>query len=311
MLKLGNQSISAAYLGGMEVKKAYLGETVVFDKSAPPVSIYTISAAIDPAGSGTVSGTGSYPAGETVTIAAVPGDGYQFTGWQENGAVVSVDAEYTFTVAEDRALVAVFAAVKPSRLPEGYTEVEYVEADTGTSGFVITTGIRANTVVTAKFAVTQWPTGNTYKYLFYNIYSSEQRFLAVNSSKIWAYWGSSTSNAVTLSHTSAVPFEINMSVAGKKGTGGLNVNGTTGTSSGIQNVRSDTYIGGKSSSGSNGMIGMRIYYVNISSSTNTTSDFNAELIPCITPSGQAGLYDLANKKVYTASSGSWTPGPAV
>lgn len=57
---------------------------------------------------GTVSGGGTYLDGQTVTVAAVAGDGYEFAGWSENGAVVSEEAVYTFQAAADRELEAVF-----------------------------------------------------------------------------------------------------------------------------------------------------------------------------------------------------------
>lgn len=70
---------------------------------------YTVTASIDPAGSGTVTGAGQYQEGASVTIKAEPAEEYEFTAWQENGQTVSEDAEYTFTITGNRALVAVFA----------------------------------------------------------------------------------------------------------------------------------------------------------------------------------------------------------
>lgn len=205
----------------------------------------------------------------------------------------------------------VFEEKKPSRLPAGYTEVEYIQAATGTSGFVINTGIRANTVFSAKFSVTQWPTTTTKKYLFYNMYSTDQRYLAVDKTNIYAYWSSNTSNMKTIAHTTTVPFEINISVDGKRTSTSLDVNGTKGYANGSQNGKSNLYLGGNSSTGASSLVGMRIHYVKLLSETNTTADYNAELIPCITPLGVAGLYDLRNKKSYVPNTGSFTLGPAV
>ncbi len=97
--------------------------TAVFEAIIPT---YTITAAIEPPEAGTVTGTGRYQQGETVTLTATINEGYSFTGWQENGETVSTDNPYTFTAAGDRALTAAFAEKPASRLPAGYTEVEYI-----------------------------------------------------------------------------------------------------------------------------------------------------------------------------------------
>ena len=87
-----------------------------------------MTAGIDPEGSGTASGAGTYQQGTSVTVTAAPGEGYNFVKWTENGQTVSESTSYTFTVTGDRTLTAVFEAEKTSRLPAGYTEVEYVES---------------------------------------------------------------------------------------------------------------------------------------------------------------------------------------
>lgn len=94
-----------------------------------PTPTYTINLSVDPEGGGLASGGGVVSEGQSVTVTATPSDGYSFTGWQENGETVSEEVEYTFTATGDRALTAVFAVV--SRVPEGYTEVEYIESTNG------------------------------------------------------------------------------------------------------------------------------------------------------------------------------------
>lgn len=68
----------------------------------------TITVSVDPTVGGTVSGGGRYQLGESCTLTATANEGYVFTNWTENGELVSTNADYTFTVVNDRALVAHF-----------------------------------------------------------------------------------------------------------------------------------------------------------------------------------------------------------
>ncbi|MBO7618766.1 MAG: hypothetical protein J6T22_16395 [Bacteroidales bacterium] len=69
---------------------------------------YTITATANPAEYGTVSGAGNYAYGATCSLTAIPNAGYYFVNWTEDGAVVSYDATYSFTVDSERDLVANF-----------------------------------------------------------------------------------------------------------------------------------------------------------------------------------------------------------
>ena len=57
---------------------------------------------------GTVSGSGNYNSGQTVTVTASPNEGYTFNYWTENGMIVSFDANYAFPFTRSRSLVANF-----------------------------------------------------------------------------------------------------------------------------------------------------------------------------------------------------------
>ncbi len=65
---------------------------------------------------GSVSGGGNYPVGAECKVEATPAEGYVFSNWTENNVVVvdgennPVPATYTFTVSDNRTLVANFAA---------------------------------------------------------------------------------------------------------------------------------------------------------------------------------------------------------
>ncbi len=57
---------------------------------------------------GTATGEGLYHKGETVTATATPNYSYKFVNWTEDGNVVSTESEYSFTITNDRSLVANF-----------------------------------------------------------------------------------------------------------------------------------------------------------------------------------------------------------
>lgn len=74
-----------------------------------PTPHYTISVMATPTQGGTVSGGGSKEEGSSCTVVATPAQGYAFTGWYENGQIVSSNPSYTFTVQNARTLQARFA----------------------------------------------------------------------------------------------------------------------------------------------------------------------------------------------------------
>ena len=71
---------------------------------------YTVATQMDPANSGTISGSGSFTAGSSVTVSAIANSDYTFANWTENGQVQSTSASYTFTLNTNRNLVAIFIA---------------------------------------------------------------------------------------------------------------------------------------------------------------------------------------------------------
>ena len=71
---------------------------------------HTITVVVDPVEGGTVEGAGIYDGGTVITLTATPNAGYSFIHWKkENGATVSSNANYSFTVTSDRTLVAFFS----------------------------------------------------------------------------------------------------------------------------------------------------------------------------------------------------------
>ena len=97
----------------------YYGHCVrpVCGEPAAPVEKYTVT--VNCAGNGNVvikdkdDTAAEIETGATVTVVATPDEGYAFDGWYVDGneEPVSTDAEYTFTVSDDIALVARFEQI--------------------------------------------------------------------------------------------------------------------------------------------------------------------------------------------------------
>ena len=68
----------------------------------------TVTAKVNPADAGTVTGGGVFEPNQTCTLVATANPGYIFANWAKNGVVVSRSAEYTFPVASDVTMVANF-----------------------------------------------------------------------------------------------------------------------------------------------------------------------------------------------------------
>lgn len=79
---------------------------------------YSITVSAEPAQGGSVTGAGSYTHGDSVTVAAIPAEGYEFANWTEGEEVVSTDAEYTFNAWANRELVANFVIAPTLLYPE-------------------------------------------------------------------------------------------------------------------------------------------------------------------------------------------------
>ncbi len=81
---------------------------IILSKAPLPTGQFNITVSADPSQGGTVSGGGEYQFGEACTVTVTPNPGYTFTGWTENGVVVSTESTYIFSAVADRNLVATF-----------------------------------------------------------------------------------------------------------------------------------------------------------------------------------------------------------
>ncbi len=100
-----------------------VGVGFVLETTGDAPETYALILAVEPEGTGTVSGAGEYVEGATVPVSATPAEGYQFVNWTDtDGATISTQASFTFTMpAAATTLIANFEdipAVEVSTLAE-------------------------------------------------------------------------------------------------------------------------------------------------------------------------------------------------
>ncbi len=126
------------------------------------IAQYTITANSNNNAWGTVTGGGTYNAGETCTLHATPASGYQFESWKKNGSVVSTSADYSFTVTENATYTAYFSVV-PVTYYTITTNVTPEGAGTVNGGGTYPDGASVTLTATANAGYTfdHWQDGNT------------------------------------------------------------------------------------------------------------------------------------------------------
>lgn len=272
---------------------------------------YTISAIADPPGGGTVSGTGKYSAGSNVTLKATANDGYTFSEWHEvDGSAIHTGEEYTFVASKDASFVALFKAKPAGRLPEGYTEVEYIETDqksginTGVTFAYnksrvvldIEAGLKADGYSGIQYIIDagSWSTSSS---VTFGLYRSSETALKISSTTASGSYSKSISNS-----------RVTIDVDGLSRT--LLINGEPSiTWTSVSTTSYSMHIpAGNTSNSSARSINAKIYSIQIYLNGTLQRDF----VPCIDPSGQAGFYDLVGGTFYkNVKGGIFTAGPAV
>jgi len=71
-----------------------------------------VEISIVPQGTGTVTGSGTYNYGDTVSVEALPATYYEFDGWYENGIKVSNQIKYTFVIQKNWSFEARFKKIQ-------------------------------------------------------------------------------------------------------------------------------------------------------------------------------------------------------
>ena len=76
------------------------------------VSRYTVTANVNPAGAGTVTGAGTYNYNTHIILTAAANTGYTFKNWTDNGTIVSTNNIYEFNLQANKTIVANFDPVQ-------------------------------------------------------------------------------------------------------------------------------------------------------------------------------------------------------
>jgi hypothetical protein len=117
---------------------------------------YDVQAASNPAGGGTISGTGTYYSGSTVTLNASANSGYVFVNWTEGNKVVSCNARYSFKLMSNRTLRANFSQVQSQYTITGTASPTNFGTVTGSGSYNHGAGVTMTALPNQGFALANW-----------------------------------------------------------------------------------------------------------------------------------------------------------
>jgi len=96
--------------GWTTIATATNGHFAIIGVLEPVPNMVTVTTAVNPANSGTVTGAGGYTIGAPVTLTATPKMGYTFTNWTNGTTVLSTANPYTFNASANATITANFQA---------------------------------------------------------------------------------------------------------------------------------------------------------------------------------------------------------
>lgn len=298
--------------------------TAVF---AAVIPTYVISANVEPSGSGTVSGGGTYQQGASVTMTAAAGEAYTFAAWKENGETVSTDASYTFTAGRNRSLTAVFEEIPTGGLPAGYTAVEYIQNGTSSTRsympYIKMPDRKTAVKFEIKFSTQQAaPTTDTKYYAVYGYNTVSSTGTVVRNANVFMHsgkvcWQSGITTINVVDYSAGVIYDAVFD----KDTKTIVINGTSKTATIGTNWRTaNNYLFGANNTSTNTKANenfakeTRVYLLKMwDADGNLVLDF----VPCIDPAGVIGMYDTVGGVFYkngntsTNAANKFTAGPAV
>lgn len=276
--------------------------TAVFEK----VPVYNVTVIVDPSGSGTVIGAGEYKEGESVTVTATADEGYNFSNWTVDGVEVGTGKTYTFTVTGDVEITAIFKVKKPSRLPDGYDEVEYIHLDNNCA-FLTSLKLNYSTTIISMDIMPE------------NYVSGSENFIAMNGTL------SDYSDYVRILRSSQTQFRYRS--YGDKTIKNIDADYSMQRITVEYNGPSKKIVIGNSTGSISTVNKLSPYNFTFFNTLNdakspksfwygakviTGGTVVSEYVPCVNSVGKAGMYDIVRNQFFeNAKSGSVTAGPAV
>ena len=105
----GYYALGALNVGGYGYQYNYTNQAIFnTHPSCDEPTVYEINVSVSNDEGGSVSGSGTFTHGDTVTLSATADEGYCFQYWMENGGVASTDPNYSFPANFNRNLAASF-----------------------------------------------------------------------------------------------------------------------------------------------------------------------------------------------------------
>ena len=169
------------------------------------IPAYSVTTSVAPSYGGTASGDGTFNSNSVVLVTATPITGFKFVNWTEFGGLVSLSANYSFSLTADRMLVANFT-------PAGVSAT--FDFDTGTPAVGPSQGIPATQTkngVTATFSTLAggWSVQNTFYYWVPRVFSGNFLYPSTWGSTMAVEFSQGVTNFTMAFFTGEVSSEYN------------------------------------------------------------------------------------------------------
>lgn len=201
-------------------------------------------------------------------------------------------------------------AKKPSRLPEGYTEVEYIQNSDYKSYISPGKSVDYDIDFTFVFSAPQPHASRDQAYIHYDnffirlMYSDKRLEWAVNKSGTWTY------QAIYQNVAAGEKIAVKYSYDADTKVGTVDVNGVKTVVNKRPSLATPS-LPSKIASQYYSPIARFYYFKGVYKRNPDSATYNFELIPCINPSRVVGFYDLKNNAFIPPAAGTFIAGPAV